>query len=168
MDEHADVSKSRTASSHCPLNTPSHEVLMQYATKCRYLKRVDHFASAHISTFLTPTSTRFMLLHLPHPPNQYPQTPQLTPTTFPPFAPYTSIPSTSSTPSISKPSSSSGSTGIPNNATSPQAEEAIRGFFGEVFEVWIKAIMNPFTSTEDKIVSPVFRQRIIAAGKKYL
>lgn len=32
----------------------------------------------------------------------------------------------------------------------------------------MKAIMNPFTSTESKIGSPVFRQRVVAAGKKYL
>ena len=39
---------------------------------------------------------------------------------------------------------------------------------GEVFEVWIKAIMNPFSSVEGVIGSPVFRGRVLAAGKKYL
>lgn len=32
----------------------------------------------------------------------------------------------------------------------------------------MKAIMNPFASTEGKIASPVFRQRVVAAGRKYL
>ncbi len=130
----------------------------------RYLKRVDQFASSHISTFLTPTSTRFMLLHLPHPPNTAPQS-TASPNSFPPFTPYTSTPASTTTGSRS---SSSSSTSIPNNPTSPQTEEAIRAFFGEVFEVWIKAIMSPFGSVEGKLGSPVFRQRVVAAGKKYL
>ena len=131
----------------------------------RYLKRIDQFASTHISCFLTPTSTRFLLLHLPHPPNTLPlSTP--TPNSFPPFTPYTSQPP--STSSASSRSSSSSSASIPNNPTSPQAEEAIRQFFSEVFEVWIKAVMNPFASVEGKLGSPVFRARVTAAGKKYL
>ena len=71
--------------------------------------------------------------------------------------------------SSSSSSSGTGSgTSIPNNPTSPQAEEAIRQFFGEVFEVWIKAIMSPFQGVEDKVTSGVFRDRVRAAGKKYL
>lgn len=131
----------------------------------RYLKRIDQFASSHISTFITPTSTRFMLLHLPHPPNTAP-TSQPMPNSFPPFTPYTSVPPSTGT--ASRGASSSSSTSIPNNPTSLQTEEAIRQFFGEVFEVWMKAIMNPFASTEGKIGSPVFRQRVVAAGRKYL
>ena len=131
----------------------------------RYLKRVDQFASSYVSTFLTPTSTRFMLLHLPHPPNTLPQS-NTTPNSFPPFVPYTSNPSSTAT--SGNRSSSSSSTSIPNNPTSPQTEEAIRQFFGEVFEVWMKAIMSPFASVEEKLGSPVFRQRVAAAGRKYL
>lgn len=131
----------------------------------RYLKRVDQFAHSHISAFLTPTSTRFMLLHLPHPPNTAPQS-NSTPNSFPPFMAYTSTPSSNTT--AGSRSSSSSSTSIPNNPTSPQTEEAIRQFFGEVLEVWTKAIMSPFASVEDKLGSPVFRQRVAAAGKKYL
>ncbi|KAK0511576.1 hypothetical protein JMJ35_006149 [Cladonia borealis] len=137
---------------------------MQWTNNQMYLKRVDQFASSHISTFLTPTSTRFMLLHLPHPPNTAPQS-TASPNSFPPFTPYTSTPASTTTGSRS---SSSSSTSIPNNPTSPQTEEAIRAFFGEVFEVWIKAIMSPFGSVEGKLGSPVFRQRVVAAGKKYL
>ena len=57
---------------------------------------------------------------------------------------------------------------MPNNPTSPQAEEAIRQFFGEVFEVWIKAVMSPFQGVEDMIGSAVFRERVRGAGRKYL
>ncbi|KAL2059235.1 hypothetical protein ABVK25_000527 [Lepraria finkii] len=137
---------------------------LQWTNNQMYLKRVDQFASSHISTFLTPTSTRFMLLHLPHPPNTPPQsTPS--PNSFPPFTPYTSTPPSTTTASRS---SSSSSTSIPNNPTSPQTEEAIRAFFGEVFEVWMKAIMSPFASVEGKLGSLVFKQRVVAAGRKYL
>ena len=57
---------------------------------------------------------------------------------------------------------------MPNNPTSPQTEEAIRGFMGEVFEVWCKAIMNPFQRMEGVLGSAVFRARVVAAGRKYL
>lgn len=136
-------------------------------TKSRYLKRIDHFASSHISAFLTPTSTKFLLLHLPHPPNTPPTSLQ-TPTSFSPFGPYTSTPSSSLRQSSSLSASSSGSTSIANNPTSPQTEEAIRQFFAEVFEVWLKAVMNPFCGVDTVLGSPVFRARVLAAGKKYL
>jgi hypothetical protein len=38
----------------------------------------------------------------------------------------------------------------------------------EAYENWIKAIMNPFYSTNTEVTSPVFRQRVAAAGRKYL
>lgn len=135
--------------------------------RSRYLKRIDHFASSHISAFLTPTSTKFLLLHLPHPPNTPPTSLQ-TPTSFSPFGPYTSTPTSSVRQYSSSSTSSSGSTSIANNATSPQTEEAIRQFFGEVFEVWLKAVMNPFCGVDTTLRSPVFRARVLAAGKKYL
>lgn len=135
--------------------------------RSRYLKRIDHFASSHISAFLTPTSTKFLLLHLPHPPNTPPTSLQ-TPTSFSPFGPYTSTPPSSLRQSSSSSTSFSGSTSIANNPTSPQTEEAIRQFFGDVFEVWLKAVMNPFCGVDTALGSPVFRARVLAAGKKYL
>jgi hypothetical protein len=130
----------------------------------RYLKRIDQFASSHISALLTPNSIRFLLLHLPHPPNTAPTSIQ-TPTSFAPFGPYTSTPPTSR---ASSSSSIPGSTSIANNPTSAQTEEAIRQFFAEVFESWLKAIMNPFQNIDGKLTSPVFKARVVAAGKKYL
>ena len=32
----------------------------------------------------------------------------------------------------------------------------------------MKAVMNPFASVEGALGSPVFRQRVAAAGRKYL
>jgi len=60
------------------------------------------------------------------------------------------------------------STSIGANPTSPQTEEAIKSFFAEVFENYVKAVMSPFYKANMEIRSPVFRQRVAAAGRKYL
>jgi trafficking protein particle complex subunit 2 len=60
------------------------------------------------------------------------------------------------------------STSIAANPTSPQTEEAIKLFFTEVYENWVKTIMNPFYQVNMEVKSPVFRGRVAAAGKKYL
>jgi hypothetical protein len=60
------------------------------------------------------------------------------------------------------------STSIGANPTSPQTEEAIKLFFTEVYENWVKTIMNPFYQVNMEVKSPVFRARVAAAGKKYL
>ncbi|KAI4106950.1 MAG: hypothetical protein L6R37_001949 [Teloschistes peruensis] len=152
---------------------------LQWHTNQMYLKRIDHFASSHISAFLTPISTRFLLLHLPHPPNTDPVPPPQTSTSYSPYGPYTnSFPGTAALSSLSSSTTSSsrsslasvggGGSSIANNPTSPQTEEAIRLFFTEVFESWLKAVMSPFGGPQEKIGSPVFRTRVLAAGKKYL
>ncbi|KAL2017310.1 hypothetical protein VTK56DRAFT_2333 [Thermocarpiscus australiensis] len=60
------------------------------------------------------------------------------------------------------------STSVGANPTSPQTEEAIKNFFTEVYENYVKAIMSPFYKVNMEIRSPVFRQRVAAAGRKYL
>ncbi|OTB06877.1 hypothetical protein M426DRAFT_20625 [Hypoxylon sp. CI-4A] len=60
------------------------------------------------------------------------------------------------------------STSIGANPTSPQTEEAIKNFMTEVYESWVKATMNPFYRVNMEVRSPVFRQRVTAAGRKYL
>lgn len=57
---------------------------------------------------------------------------------------------------------------IASNPTSPQTEEAIRAFFVEIYENWVKTIMNPFYQVNMPVKSPIFRNRVAAAGKKYL
>lgn len=66
------------------------------------------------------------------------------------------------------PPTSRSSTAIGANPTSPATEEAVRNFFVEVYENWVKAIMNPFYKMNMEVTSPVFRQRVAAAGRKYL
>lgn len=60
------------------------------------------------------------------------------------------------------------STSIAANPTSPQAEEAIKQFFGDIYENWVKTMMNPFYHVNDVVKSDVFRARVVATGKKYL
>lgn len=60
------------------------------------------------------------------------------------------------------------STAIGANPTSPATEEAIKMFFTEVYDSWVKAIMNPFYKVNMEVQSSVFRARVAAAGRKYL
>ncbi|KAJ4419335.1 TRAPP subunit [Gnomoniopsis sp. IMI 355080] len=60
------------------------------------------------------------------------------------------------------------STSIAANPTSAATEEAIKNFFVEVYENWVKAVMSPFYKVNMEVKSPIFRQRVVAAGKKYL
>jgi len=68
----------------------------------------------------------------------------------------------------SQPATTTTSRAIAANPTSPQTEEAIKLFFTEVYENWVKTIMNPFYQVNMEVKSPIFRSRVAAAGKKYL
>ncbi|KAI9773701.1 MAG: TRAPP subunit [Geoglossum umbratile] len=113
---------------------------VQWAGGGMYLKVIDRFHSAHISCFLTGGNVKFLLLHDPTP---------------------TPAPTASSAAATSRSS-------IATNPTSPATEEAIRQFFTDVYEVWVKTLMNPFYEPDREVRSPVFRARVAAAGKKYL
>jgi hypothetical protein len=52
--------------------------------------------------------------------------------------------------------------------TAPATEEAVKNFFVDVYDVWVKTVMNPFHGLDDRVTSPVFRARVAAAAKKYL
>lgn len=117
----------------------------------RYMKCIDRFYNNYVSCFMTGGSKLFSYAFCPlltsqdvkflllHSPSQ---------------------PATTNT--------SRASTSIGANPTSPQTEEAIRQFFTEVYESWVKTIMNPFYNVNAEVRSPVFRSRVAAAGKKYL
>jgi hypothetical protein len=66
------------------------------------------------------------------------------------------------------PTSTRASTSIAANPTSPQTEEAIRQFFVEVYESWVKTIMSPFYHVNMEVKSPKFREKVVAAAKRYL
>ena len=116
---------------------------VQWLSPNMWLKVIDNYAptSSHVSCFLTGSNVRFMLLHQP-----------LT---------------VGGTGAGSRASTMS-STSIPNNPTSPQTEEAIRQFMTEIYELWVKTSMNPFYRLGNPIASPIFRQKVTAAGKKWL
>jgi trafficking protein particle complex subunit 2 len=115
---------------------------VQWLSSNMWLKVIDSYAptTSHISCFLTGSNVRFLLLHQP----------MATPT------------------GAGSRASTISSTSIPHNPTSPQTEEAIRQFMTEVFELWLKTSMNPFYRSGNQITSPVFKQRVTAAGRKWL
>ena len=47
-------------------------------------------------------------------------------------------------------------------------EEGMRQFFGEVWEVYVKAMLNPFQTAQRPIRSSVFDARVRASAKKHL
>ncbi|PKS09996.1 hypothetical protein jhhlp_004620 [Lomentospora prolificans] len=123
----------------------------------RYLKCIDKFFNNYISCFITPSNAKFLLLHQPTSPTS----------SLPAGSTATSL-AASSTLSPPPSSSSRSSTAVGANPTSAATEEAIKNFFTEVYENWVKAVMNPFYRADMEVTSPIFRQRVAAAGRKYL
>jgi trafficking protein particle complex subunit 2 len=107
-------------------------------TSSSYLKAIDKFFNNYISCFITGGNVKLLLLHQPL------------------------------NPAGAGGSTTRNSTSIGANPTSPQTEEAIKNFFTEVYENYVKAIMSPFYKANMEIKSPVFRARVAAAGRKYL
>lgn len=112
----------------------------QWLNPNMYLKHMDTYppTNSHISCFITGTNVRFLLLHQP-------------------------IVNQGAAGSRASTISS-----IPQNPTSPQTEEAIRQFMNEVFEAWVKTLMNPFYRIGNEVKSPVFKSRVTTAGRKWL
>ncbi|KAI9370577.1 Sedlin [Aspergillus egyptiacus] len=130
-----------------------------------YLKHIDTYppASAYISAFLTPSGTRFLLLHQPPQPISA-----------------SGVSGGGSSLSLSSSTTGSGlfgsggvggrasSSSIAANPTAPQTEEAVRQFMNEVYENYVKTVMSPFYRRGMEIRSPVFRGKVAAAGRKWL
>lgn len=49
-----------------------------------------------------------------------------------------------------------------------KADDAIRQFFTDVYELYAKTLMNPFYEIDMRITSIVFDNRVKGAAKKYL
>ncbi|CAK7268503.1 TRAPP subunit [Sporothrix epigloea] len=133
-----------------------------------YLKCVDKFFHNYVSCFVTGANTKFLLLHQP----------TLAANTRYAYGsagsaggaggPMMAAGGNATLTAVSSSSSSRASTAIGANPTSAATEEAIKNFFNEVYENWIKTTMSPFYKANMEIRSPVFRSRVAAAGKKYL
>lgn len=159
----------------------------------RFLRTIDRFYNSHISLFHTGARAKFLLLHNPDPAS--PSIAHLFPFRQAPGLASAADPSSKNPglgvgrPSYSSRSTSNFSTAstlaassngpaspsrrqvahsVAHNPTSPQAEEATRQFFADVYESWIKAVMSPFYVLDMPVQSPVFRQRVAGAARKYL
>ncbi|KAI8812610.1 Sedlin [Cladochytrium replicatum] len=47
-------------------------------------------------------------------------------------------------------------------------QDGIRGFFQDCHELYIKALLNPFTELNSPITSPAFDSKVRVIGRKYL
>ncbi|MBE7180907.1 MAG: hypothetical protein INR71_06815 [Terriglobus roseus] len=114
------------------------------AAGAMYLRHVDRFHNNYVSCFAAAAGARFMLLHNPD---------------------------THAGPKAGAGAGAArayGQASSTYNPAAPAVEEAIKNFFVEVYEVWVKTVMNPFYKKEGKVTSPVFRARVAAAARKYL
>lgn len=119
-----------------------------------YLKNVDRFQNNYIHCFLTGGNVKFLLLMNPDPSSTA-------------YASYAAAnPQSRSHPAGA--ATTRTSTLLANNPSSAQTEEAVRQFMLEIYEAWIKCIMNPFYIINQPVTSPVFKGRVAAAAKKYL
>jgi len=121
---------------------------VQWGTGAMYLKHVDRYTNHYISAFLTAGNVKFLLLSCPD----------------------AHASSASSARAASAAASARTSTYMPvaYNPTAPAVEEAMKNFFLEVYDNWVKTIMNPFYQLNMPVRSPVFRVRVAGAAKKYL
>jgi hypothetical protein len=115
----------------------------------RYLKHIDRYASSYISCFLTGGNIKFLLLSNPETHSS---------------ANTLATPASRSSAAASARLSAQGSM---YNPTAPATEEAIKNFFMECYDVWLKTLMNPFYDTDMVVRSPKFRERVAAAGRRY-
>ncbi|TKA68825.1 hypothetical protein B0A55_08724 [Friedmanniomyces simplex] len=120
---------------------------VQWVNKELYLKRIDSYQNNHVHCYLTGGNVKFMLLMNPDPSATAYAASQ------PPSRPSTARQSTMA---------------LAANPTSQATEEAVRQFMGEVYESWVKCIMNPFYQANQVVTSPTFRSRVATAAKKYL
>ena len=147
-----------------------------WTTGAMYLRHVDRFQHALVSGFVTGTGMKFLLLSTPNEDQLAGQHSQRPGSSRPissagrPMSGASMVGSRSSTLGMGSIGGALGAGGGPGTAAgAPQAtEEAVRQFFAEVYENWVKTSLNPFYKIDMEIKSPTFRQRIAAAAKKYL
>ncbi|KAK4190131.1 transport protein particle 20 kDa subunit [Podospora australis] len=123
---------------------------VQWTNGQLYLKGIDKVFNNYISCFMTGGNVKFLLLHLPPHTGSSPAAPS------------------SAAAAAQAAASNRSSTSIGANPGSAQTDEAVKNFMTEVYDNYVKAIMSPFYKVNMEIKSPVFRQRVAAAGRKYL
>lgn len=115
-----------------------------------YLKHIDKYQNCFVSCWITAGNTRFLLLTRPR----------------------DEALGLGGAAGGQRGSLAGGRAGMGGlyNPSAPATEEAVKNFFVDVYEAWLKTIMNPFfhVGNGDVVKSPVFRQRVATAAKKYL
>ena len=128
--------------------------------RLRYLKHIDRFGPSHIHGFITGGNVKFLLLTDPTASIHNPASASQTST------PYN--PAQRSSAATARSSSYAGSPAASYNPSAPSTEEAVKNFMIEVYDNFVKTMMNPFYDQDAPVLSPVFKARVAAAGKKYL
>lgn len=120
-----------------------------------YLKHIDKYGNCYISCWITGGNVRFLLLTRPRDEALG-------------IAPGGGAGGQRG--SLAGGRGATGNQGLLYNPTNAATEEAVKNFFVDVYESWLKCIMNPFfeVGRGDTVKSPVFRARVAAAAKKYL
>lgn len=136
---------------------------------CRHLKHIDHYKSSHVWAYLTGGNIKFLLLSCPETHLAPPVLPATSRSSAAQSARSSSYTGGAGYPSYASPASGVAGTAASNyNPSSPAVEEATKNFFLDVYDAWVKTIMNPFYQVNMPVRSAVFRARVAAAGKKYL
>lgn len=65
-------------------------------------------------------------------------------------------------------SAPTGALELMTSSSNKHDENAIKQFFTEVYDLYVKALLNPFYSVNDPIVSPDFDFRVKLLARKYL
>lgn len=119
-----------------------------------YLKHIDKYQNCFVSCWITGGNTRFLLLTRPRDESLG----------------LTSWGAGGARGSLAGGRAALGGGAGLYNPSSPATEEAVKNFMVDVYEAWVKTIMNPFfaVGNGEVIKSPVFRQRVATAAKKYL
>lgn len=116
-----------------------------------YLKHIDKYQNMFVSCWITGGNTRFLLLTRPRDESL-------------------GLNAASNKGSLAGGRAALGGSAGLYNPSAPATEEAVKNFMLDVYESWCKTIMNPFfaVGNGEVIKSPVFRQRVATAAKKYL
>ncbi|KAL6711519.1 TRAPP subunit [Coniothyrium glycines] len=111
------------------------------------LKHIDKYQNCFVSCWVTGGNTRFLLLTRPRDESL----------------------GLAAGAGVGRVGTLRGTAGL-YNPTAPATEEAVKNFMVDVYEAWVKTIMNPFfaVGVGEVIRSPVFRTRVAGAARKYL
>jgi hypothetical protein len=122
----------------------------QWSSGAMYLKTVDRYMGRYVAGFVTGGNVKFLLLSTAEVATAAGAAPAGTGTTS------------------GMSNARANAAFLAYNPTSTATEEAIKSFFLEIYDAWVKNVMNPFYAPDMLVTSPVFRQKVAGAARKYL